>query len=678
MSQHPSPPQARMHGNHGNHSVHDNPFVPIPPPPRRSPNSRTAFPDSSAADDRHRLNGHGDSHRALLGSNSGTDHNARGALAAGAGGAVLGAAAMHHHNNDHDHQSQQSTDRPFNSNRFSVNRKPVGAGYAPVSGTVPSMPAHRSSDESGTSSGSQGYSDARQSQDVAGYDRFSWQSGQSGRHHGMSRTPLLGAAAAGVGAMGGAAMMRHHDHDRKSQQVDHVHELPGHEANEHEALVSPISSPVSPIGTWSSADAWNLSAGSGNRASPSNPVPQQPAHRMQEASRMQPAFEHGRGPYHNEHHHLLGAEPTLPTVPPVPSRSPKRTSIDNTSLARKSLDESKTQHGEASPNLGGSGGGGGGGGHQRYPSFTPSPYESAGSNESIPQQHKQPQQQQQQQPRIPGDMNWQVPDSWRSSPRGSFDGSTLASSSSPTQQRGSSFSMPGVKSFAGSNARPSTSTSPPADRRGVLPAALALASHPTSSASTNPGQQPHQQQQQRHYTLATVAAAGSSALSTSPSPPSAKHPRISNPQPELQPINEGRTDDGHGVPMYFDREADRAHPRSQAQSHGMAQSQGPSQAPAIESFREFSARSSNNNNNNNTPHTFSTTRQERSYDQHGNAMVSLSDLVAEERAKEEERRRRAEEEEEGRGTGRWSRRGGRTGGSGGDGRMEGQGIGQAL
>ncbi|KAK3063200.1 hypothetical protein LTS18_002275 [Coniosporium uncinatum] len=671
-----------MHGNHGNHSIHDNPFVPIPPPPRRSPNSRTALFDTSAADDRHRLIGHDDSHRALLGSNSGTGHNAGGALAAGAGGAALGAAAMHHHNNDYGHQSQQSTDKPFNSNRFSVNRKPVGAGYAPVSGTIPSMPAHRSSDESGTSSGSQGYSDARQSQDVADHDRFSWQSGQSGRHHGMSRTPLLGAAAAGAGAVGGAAMMRHHDYDRKSQQVDHVHELPGHEANEHEVLVSPISSPVSPIGTWSSADARNYSAGSGNHSSPSNPVSQQPAHRMQGASRMQPAFEYGRGPYHNEHHHLLGAEPTLPTVPPVPSRSPKRTSIDNTSLARKSLDESKTQHGEASPNLSGSGGGGGG--HRRYPSFTPSPYESASSNESIPQQHKQPQQQQQQQqPRISGDMNWQAPDSWRSSPRGSFDGSTLASSSSPTQQRGSSFSMPGVKSFAGSNARPSTSTSPPADRRGVLPAALALASHPTSSASTNPGQQhQHQQQhqqhqqhqqQQRYYTPATVAAAGSSASSTSPSPPSAKHPRISNPQPELQPINEGRTDDGHGVPMYFDREADRAHPRSQGPSQ--------SQAPAIESFRDFSARSNNNNNNNNnTPHTFFTTKQERSYDQHGNVRVSLSDLVAEERAKEEERRRRAEEEE-GRGSGRWSRRGGGpggSGGSGGGGGMEGHGIGQAL
>ena len=113
-------------------SNEQNPFVPVPPPPRRStPNSRPGLTDGMVPGQEPfitqktiggPLNSHRPSHD--------EKHSAGTAIAAGAGGAALGAAAMKHHE-----KSRGSFDEPTRGRPGSITRKPVAPLYTAMNPT---------------------------------------------------------------------------------------------------------------------------------------------------------------------------------------------------------------------------------------------------------------------------------------------------------------------------------------------------------------------------------------------------------------------------------------------------------------------------------------------------------------------------------------------------------------
>ena len=111
------------------HTQHQNPFVPVPPPPRRSaPNSRAGLTDGTArGDDPYLID---EKTGRPVSRKSSDSHFGAGALAAGAGGAALGAAAMHHHNKNKEPEfdEEHAYNEPVPEKRSSLlSRKPVPA-----------------------------------------------------------------------------------------------------------------------------------------------------------------------------------------------------------------------------------------------------------------------------------------------------------------------------------------------------------------------------------------------------------------------------------------------------------------------------------------------------------------------------------------------------------------------
>ena len=181
---------------------HENPFVPVPPPPRRTaPNSKIGLTDGTVPGQEPFLSSNGGRVRGANGNSSSLpmqgrnhDHRAGEALAAGAGGAVLGAAAMHHHNQNRDGNS--ASEKRYSGHRRSLLRKPVPDAI-----------------ETGDRSDAAFLNRSPNSPTLSPFN-------SAGHHRSHSQEALLaGGAAAGAGALGGAAVADHHkhrDHDADS------------------------------------------------------------------------------------------------------------------------------------------------------------------------------------------------------------------------------------------------------------------------------------------------------------------------------------------------------------------------------------------------------------------------------------------------------------------------------
>jgi hypothetical protein len=181
---------------------HENPFVPIPPPPRRTaPNSRVGLTDGTIPGQEpfisgksHRIDGVGGTGSSLAPQHHNYNHHGGEALAAGVGGAALGAAVMHHHNKEPD--SDPASEKRYSGNRHSLVRKPVPDAAQTGNGSDTAL-----------------LNRAANSPKLSPFD-------SAGHHRSHSQEALLaGGAAVGAGALGGAAVAGHHkyhDHDTDS------------------------------------------------------------------------------------------------------------------------------------------------------------------------------------------------------------------------------------------------------------------------------------------------------------------------------------------------------------------------------------------------------------------------------------------------------------------------------
>ncbi|KEF56203.1 uncharacterized protein A1O9_07784 [Exophiala aquamarina CBS 119918] len=244
MSQHPA--------FRGQQLSHENPFVPVPPPPRRStPNSRAGLTDGMVPGGdpflEKEIRGSG---RPSTSRSRDSSNQRLGALAAGVAGAAVGAGLIHHHNRKQqddektlvtEEPSHPATEPQFEPNpvpQSKITRKPVPINsinnsdlswpYSPVSPIDPAAESAalaefptRSSQESLRSFSR----DAARAN--AAFDReYSPQTGllhksdletSQADSHGHGQALATAAAGLAVGGIGGAALVRHHDNQRRSR-----------------------------------------------------------------------------------------------------------------------------------------------------------------------------------------------------------------------------------------------------------------------------------------------------------------------------------------------------------------------------------------------------------------------------------------------------------------------------
>lgn len=230
---------------------HENPFVPVPPPPRRSaPNSRAGLTDGTLpGDDPFLENEIGVGARPSSSRSHDSSHKRGGALAAGVAGAAVGAGLLHHHHRkQQDDEKTLVTDEPSYPAiepqpgpeplpRAKIARKPVPLNtvnnsepwpYSPVS---PIDPAAESAALTGFSTRSSQESRRSFSRDAARanaafdqkyspqnipLDRPELENPQE-HSHGHGQALATAAAGLAVGGIGGAALARHHDNQRRSR-----------------------------------------------------------------------------------------------------------------------------------------------------------------------------------------------------------------------------------------------------------------------------------------------------------------------------------------------------------------------------------------------------------------------------------------------------------------------------
>lgn len=247
-----APPMSQHPAFRGHQPEHTNPFVPVPPPPRRSaPNSRAGLTDGSVPGDDPFLEKEiGGAARPSTSRSRDSSHNRGVPLAAGVAGAAIGAGLLHHHNRKHqDDEKTLVTEEPASYTATEparnldpvvpakISRKPVPINtvnnsepwpYSPVS---PIDPATESTALTGFPNRTSQESRRSFSRDAAranaAFDhQYSPQnhllqepelpsSTENGHGHGQA----LATAAAGlaVGGIGGAALARHHDNQRRSR-----------------------------------------------------------------------------------------------------------------------------------------------------------------------------------------------------------------------------------------------------------------------------------------------------------------------------------------------------------------------------------------------------------------------------------------------------------------------------
>ena len=225
-----------------NDPEHRNPFVPVPPPPRRSaPNSRAGLTDGMVPGDEPYITEKGTGHP-LGRKSTDSSHTGRN-LALGAGGVALGAAALHHHHNKKKDEGIEVNSPYDNHKRHSINRKPISVNDA-ISREPWMTPSTTANDDAFAMSSAGGRRSnesarSRQSRDAAranaafddqyapvhapvhaplhepGKARLLDHS-EKDHHHGHMGT----AAALGAGALGGAALAHHHNRSQ-SQSLSH-------------------------------------------------------------------------------------------------------------------------------------------------------------------------------------------------------------------------------------------------------------------------------------------------------------------------------------------------------------------------------------------------------------------------------------------------------------------------
>ena len=226
-----------------NHQEHENPFVPVPPAPRRStPNSRAGLTDGTVAGTPPYLMDK-ETGRPLPRKSEDSSHKGRN-LAMGAGAVGLGAAALHHHNKSSDGQydndrrdSGRGTTRDLSRDRYhSLEQDPnhhngrdlaMGAGAAGVGGAA--MQHHNGMDKGhhpGLSNdehlGVVGSGNPNINESGNPHLSREGETGMIGEgHHNLSRESsshnvrnmALGAGAVGLG---GAALHHHHNNSKDS------------------------------------------------------------------------------------------------------------------------------------------------------------------------------------------------------------------------------------------------------------------------------------------------------------------------------------------------------------------------------------------------------------------------------------------------------------------------------
>ncbi|KAI1616630.1 hypothetical protein EDD37DRAFT_604690 [Exophiala viscosa] len=208
----------------------ENPFIPVPPPPRRTaPNSRAGLTDGTFPGEDPFLNekevavGRPTSWRSYASNNR---SNEKDLIAAGlAGGAA--AAGLNHHNNSHMQKDDELNEKAIEPQApRQIHRKPIPVNqtngrepwpYSPVSPVDPATKAAnlakstpRDSDDSGR----------RPSRDAAranaSFNQIYAPSGAERAHGHMGVAAELSAAAAG--AIGGAALTHHDEHRREKSR----------------------------------------------------------------------------------------------------------------------------------------------------------------------------------------------------------------------------------------------------------------------------------------------------------------------------------------------------------------------------------------------------------------------------------------------------------------------------
>ncbi|OQU96835.1 hypothetical protein CLAIMM_02862 [Cladophialophora immunda] len=196
---------------------YENPFVPVPPPPRRTaPNSRPGLTDGMApGDDPFVKEITGPSRSDSVSSTYSTHHT--GGIAAGIAAAAAGADLMHHSNEYHGQSAPAANGQPIPAR---INRKPVPVQYTnnsepwPYSPVSPIDPVAETAGLTTFPTRSSGESGRSFSRDPARANAVFDQEYAPHSEALGHDDPELGAAAAGLGAglAGGAALGYHGNH----------------------------------------------------------------------------------------------------------------------------------------------------------------------------------------------------------------------------------------------------------------------------------------------------------------------------------------------------------------------------------------------------------------------------------------------------------------------------------
>ena len=303
-------PQMAEHPAYRN--SHENPFVPTPPPPRRSaPNSRVGLTDGTVPGQPPFVTGGKNSpgrNGGILSRGNGNGHHAGEALAAGAGGAALGAAAVHH-NNWREEASAQFPEKRYSGHGGSLNRKPVPTRAADGA----DAPLMSEKDAEGLDSADVGSGSGRRHSPQYGPDgpytslklspfNAAGHARNPSQEHLMSGAGGTAAAVAGAGFIGGAALARHQQQGHGSYDSG-FYSNDGRQQSRERARQSRLS--MSPLHTTQSPDNMPPDYDTSNRGYTNAPTV--------------PPGMHNRSGSNSPR---TRRESTPPTVP---SRSPKRT-----------------------------------------------------------------------------------------------------------------------------------------------------------------------------------------------------------------------------------------------------------------------------------------------------------------------------------------------------------------